>query len=167
MARSSRLPARTFARQIVSMAGYTREQAIIEIASIDGVDQAEAARRYDLALAQRHRRSDAQITLANRRRRTIAELRGRVLSLCAEAAADGLVEISDALLDDLARRWQREVNAAHVPDHEWIRDQIIEPLYRQGLIVRGLAGMRITAAGRQARQHARLSNLDSDPGGPV
>lgn len=54
------LPRQTFARKIVRMRGYTREQAIVEVASVDGVSYEEAARRYDEASDQQVRRSVGQ-----------------------------------------------------------------------------------------------------------
>jgi hypothetical protein len=54
------LPRKTFARKIISMMGYSRDEAIIEIVSIDKCSAEEAGRRYDLAVKQKVRRSVAQ-----------------------------------------------------------------------------------------------------------
>ena len=54
------LPRKTFARKIIAMMGYDRDQAITEIVSIDRCSADEAGRRYDLALKQKIRRSAGQ-----------------------------------------------------------------------------------------------------------
>lgn len=60
MPTTSTLPRKTFARKIISMMGYSRDDAIIEIVSIDKCSAEEAGRRYDLAVKQSVRRSMAQ-----------------------------------------------------------------------------------------------------------
>jgi hypothetical protein len=57
---ASPLPRKSFARKIISMMGYSRDDAIIEIASIDKCSSEEAGQRYDLAIKQSVRRSMAQ-----------------------------------------------------------------------------------------------------------
>lgn len=54
------LPRKTFARKIISMMGYSREDAINEIVHIDKCSPEEAGRRYDLAVSQSVKRSMGQ-----------------------------------------------------------------------------------------------------------
>ena len=54
----------SFAKQIINMRGYTKQQALIEIAATDGVSIAEAEIRYDMAIAVSSSRSKAGHTRA-------------------------------------------------------------------------------------------------------
>lgn len=51
-AKSQSIPKKSLAHKMVRMNGWARSDAIIEIAGFDNVDEAEAARRYDLATQQ-------------------------------------------------------------------------------------------------------------------
>jgi hypothetical protein len=84
---SDSLPKKTFARKIVTFQGYSRDQAINDIAYVDGVDQDEAARRHDVAIAQRTRRSVGQTIRQRNVRNAITAARNFVLLI---AQANGL-----------------------------------------------------------------------------
>lgn len=147
------LPAKTFARKIVSMSGYSANEMVTEVASIDGVDRVEAARRVKVALEQRTRRSVAQQVRGMRQRDALESLRWSVLCRCevartqAHGAYKDLVEIDESLLRELAWEYKDAVRATDAPASEWVREQVIEHLNREGLIVRGTMGMRITDDG--------------------
>jgi len=52
----------SFAKKMVRLFGYTREQAITEIAAVDGITQEEARTAYDHALIELHARQLAART---------------------------------------------------------------------------------------------------------
>lgn len=81
MPKISTLPRKTFARKIISMMGYSREDAIVEIASIDKCSVTEAGRRYDLAVKQSVRRSIAQTKRHADAKLTVEAARDLVLIL--------------------------------------------------------------------------------------
>jgi hypothetical protein len=129
------------------------EAVIGEIARLDKVTVDEAARRYEEAKAQHARRGAAQITRGLRQRGALESMRWAILCRCEavySAAPKGadLVEVTDALLYELASAYRIAARARWTPEREWVRLNGIEHLYQAGLIVRGMAGMRITDAGR-------------------
>jgi len=151
------LPKESYARKIVRLKGHSRDEAIITIASIDGVSLDVAASRYDLAEAQRLNRSRSQTLRQGRDKAALDTLRWRVLCIC-EAAGKlhcttvwqpgrGLVEISNSLLLDLACSWKESAKVKYLPELSWIREKVIEQLHREGLILCGTTHMRITELG--------------------
>ncbi len=73
------LPRKSFARKIVGMIGYSVEQEIIEVASIDGVDREEAVRRIAKAKEHRMKRSIAQRVRWHKTKAKIEDARRTVL----------------------------------------------------------------------------------------
>jgi len=134
------LPRTTFARKIVTMQGYGREQAITEIASVDAIAREEAARRYDAALAQHIRRSVGQSMrhYDARARRTIeaevaarrnAECRALVLRI---AQRSGMFACPEHLRDVSAHAgWGRDVGADST-GRAYV--DFVLPLVREGLL---------------------------------
>jgi hypothetical protein len=124
---------------------------IMDIARADRVSTEEAERRYAEAKEQHSKRAAGQITRGLRRRGALESMRWAILCRCEAAHAQtscamDIVAITDALLDDLAFAYKDATRARHAPESEWVQQQI-EALHREGLIIRGTAGMRITDAG--------------------
>lgn len=141
------LPKESYARKIDRLKGYSRDEAIITIASVDGVSLEVAASRYALAETQRRHRSLAQTLRRGRDKAALDTLRWRVLCICEAAGkfdpttvwqpGQGLVEISYSLLVDLAFTWKESTKADVSPEPSWVRDKVIETLHREGLIFCG------------------------------
>ncbi|MEY2335694.1 hypothetical protein [Acidithiobacillus ferrianus] len=124
---------------------------ISDIVRAAGVSTEEAERRYAKAKEQHSKRAAAQFTRGLRQRGALESMQWAILCLCDAAHAQmpngtDIVPITDALLDDLAFAYKDAAHVRRVPARGWVTRQI-ETLYHAGLIVRGMAGMRITDAG--------------------
>jgi hypothetical protein len=74
-------PRKSFARQIITMMGYTDEQEIGEVMYADKVDRTEAVRRLAEAKEQRRNRSAAQFVRHCKEKDRINDARRKVLSI--------------------------------------------------------------------------------------
>jgi hypothetical protein len=76
-----RLPKKSLAHKIVRLNGWTRSDAIIEIAGFDNVDETEAARRYDLATQQMINRMVGQRRRLDRATSAVEDARNLILAI--------------------------------------------------------------------------------------
>jgi hypothetical protein len=74
-------PRKSFARQIITMKGYTDDQEIIEVMYADKVDREEAVRRLVEAKGQSRNRSVAQLVRRSKAIDRINDARIKVLSI--------------------------------------------------------------------------------------
>ncbi|MBM4206781.1 MAG: hypothetical protein FJ190_01785 [Gammaproteobacteria bacterium] len=92
------IPKNSLAHKMVRLNGWTRSDAIIEIAGFDKVDEAEAARRYDLATRQMINRMIGQRRRHDRAKYAMEEARNLVLAIayhdCAFICSKDLPRIS-------------------------------------------------------------------------
>lgn len=75
------IPKNSLAHKMVRLNGWTRSDAIIEIAAFDKVDETEAARRYDLATQQMLNRMVGQHRRHDRAKSAIDDARNLVLAI--------------------------------------------------------------------------------------
>lgn len=140
------LPRKTFARQIITMMGYTAEQEIGEVMHPDKVDRAEAMRRLAEAKEQRINRSAAPFVRHCKAKDRIRDARRNVLSiahhkgpfLCVQNLP-GIALVAGWNIDDTGKPFR----------------EICLPLFREGLIQEfrneddRFVGYTITDAGRK------------------
>jgi hypothetical protein len=145
----STLPKKTFAKKIVSMSGWSRESSIVEIASYDGVTEKEAARRHDLALAQKFNRSMAQRNRYRATRDAIALAKDLVLIIASQqyyfTLPKDLVEVS------IKAGWGASMGFDSTGR---VYREFVMPMEREGLLAEKrddedrLIGYTITESGR-------------------
>lgn len=140
------LPRKTFARQIITMMGYTDEQEIGEVMYADKVDRVEAARRLAEAKEQHKNRSVAQFVRHCKAKDRIKDARHKVLAI---AHHDGrFLCAKDLTRIALFAGWNTDDTGR--PFRE-----ICLPLFREGLIQEfrdedeRFVGYTITDAGRK------------------
>jgi len=140
------LPRKSFARQGITMMGYTDEQEIGEVMHADKVDRAEAERRIALAKQQHQNRSVAQFVRHCKAKDRINDARRKVLAI---AHHDGLfLCVKDLPRIALFAEWNTDDTGR--PFRE-----ICLPLHKEGLIQEfrdeddHFVGYTITDAGRK------------------
>lgn len=140
------LPSKTFARQIITMMGYSAEQEIGEVMYADKVDRAEAVRRLAEARQQSMNRSVAQYMRHCRAKDRVNDARRHVLAIAYHEGR--FMCAKDLSRIALIAKW--DILDTGRP----FRD-ICLPLYREGLIQElrdeddRFVGYTITDAGRK------------------
>lgn len=146
------LPRDTFARRIITMKGYTREEEITEVAYSDKVSREEAQRRIEEATAQRGNRSAAQYLRHCRARDKVDAARRRILSI---AHHDGRFLCAEQL-ENIARlaNWKAPLSSHQYWDTGRAFRELCLPQEKAGLLQElrdeddKFIGYTITEAGR-------------------
>lgn len=123
------IPKRSLAHKIVRLNGWTRDDAIFEIAGFDNIDESEAARRYDLATQQMINRMVGQRRRHDRATSAVEDARNLILAI---AYHNGVFNCSKDLTRIACQAgWGSAVNHKSTGR---VMKELIFPMEKSGLI---------------------------------
>lgn len=122
------IPRKSFARQMIRLNGWVREDAIREIAHMDKVDETEAARRYDTAVQQMINRMVGQSRRRDKAKMAIDDARMFAISIAFHKGAF----LCSRDLSDISYKAGWGVSIGFDSTGRAMRE-IIEPLEKDGL----------------------------------
>lgn len=162
------LPLNSFARKIIKMQGYSAEQEVIEVASIDKISQEEAAWRIAKAREQSASRAAGQHIRMNKVARTSDELRMHVLASahrngefrCATELEPLAILASRKAPPPVFGRWdaRRIFRTICLPLH---KEGLLREVYDEGSFI----GYTLTEAGRKELRKAESNSIQGEEHG--